>query len=124
MAFVFRRENVRFWWMSWRDADGREHRASSRTVKKSEAQSLADELERQARARGRRVGVTVQQFYDQTWERLRRELRPHSWMSDYSTMSNYFLPEFGTRTLAEQIVLNRFSVWSSGANLDKLTAFL
>jgi hypothetical protein len=62
---------------------------------------FADELEKEARARGRRVGVTVQQFYDETWEALRRQMRPHSWMTDASTMANHFLPEFGSRVLAE-----------------------
>jgi len=101
MAFVFKRKGIRFWWMCWTDGDGVEQRASSKTQNEADAQAIADELEKEARSRGRRVGVTVQQFYDKTWEPLRRQMRPHSWMTDASTMANHFLPDFGARALVE-----------------------
>ena len=101
MAFVFRRKGIRFWWMCWADAEGVEQRASSKTENQAEAQVIADELEREARAGAGRLGLSVQRFYDETWLPLRRRMRPHSWMTDASTMANHFLPQFGSRKLLE-----------------------
>jgi hypothetical protein len=75
MAFVYRRKNVRFWWMCWTDADGVEQRASSRTEDEAEVKALANELESQARTKARREvlgALTVQRFYDETWLPLRK----------------------------------------------------
>jgi hypothetical protein len=45
MAFVYRRNNARFWWMCWTDANGVEQRASAKTEDEAEAKALANELE-------------------------------------------------------------------------------
>ncbi len=102
MAFVYRRKNVRFWWMCWTDADGVEQRASSRT--EDEAKALANELESQARSKARREvlgALTAQRFYDETWLPLRKRTRPWAWKADVAAMTRHFLREFGTRALAD-----------------------
>jgi hypothetical protein len=75
VAFVYRRKTSRFWWMCWTDANGIEHRASSKIADETEAKALADELEEQARSGARRQvlnALMVQRFYDETWLPLRQ----------------------------------------------------
>jgi hypothetical protein len=87
MAFVYRRKGSRFWWTSRTDGDGVERRASTKTDVQAEAEAVANELQKEVRSRASQSGVTVEQFYE-TWQRLRRQLRSHSWMTDASTMAN------------------------------------
>ncbi|HEX9400140.1 MAG TPA: hypothetical protein VF912_08535 [Anaeromyxobacter sp.] len=54
MAFVYRRNNARFWWMCWTDANGVEQRASAKTEDEAEAKALANEHDAQARSGARR----------------------------------------------------------------------
>src|SRR3990172_3292968 len=104
MAFVYRRKGIRFWWMSWTDADGVEQWASTRTEDKAEAKAIADELEKEARARSPRAArsaLTTQRFYEETWLPLRQRMRPWAWKADVAAMTNHFLPHFGARAIAD-----------------------
>ncbi len=104
MAFVYRRNNVRFWWMCWTDANGVEQRASAKTEDEAEAKVLANELEAQARSGARRQvfgALTVERFYDETWLPLRQRTRQWAWKTDAGVMKRHFLPHFGTRAIAD-----------------------
>jgi integrase len=104
MASVYRRKGIRFWWMCWIDAEGIEQWASTRTEDKTEAKAIADEMEKEARARSHRAALsalTVQRFYEETWLPLRQRTRQWAWKSDVAAMTNHFLPDFGKRALAD-----------------------
>src|SRR6266496_1548074 len=104
MAFVYERRGVRYWWICWTDADGIERRCSSKTTNREKAIALANELERQERAKVERRtlgGLTVRKFFEETWLPLRRRQRPFAWKSDNFRLGTHFLPVFGPRCIAE-----------------------
>lgn len=104
MAYVYQRNDGRFWWMCWTDVNGSEQRASAKTENEAEARALANELETQARSGARRQvlgGLTVERFYDETWLPLRQRTRPWAWKADVAAMKRHFLPHFGSRAIAD-----------------------
>src|SRR6266545_99348 len=104
MAYAYKRGDSAFWWISYTDADGTEHRVSSKAEDKAEAEALAKELERQARARApRRVfgGITAQRFYDETWLPLQKQVNKWHWKAMKGHMTCHFLPTFGEWAIAD-----------------------